>query len=402
MFFSQGQIMFRQISVSAPSKVILHGEHAVVYGKSAIAASLDLRTRMYLTPIPDEKQQVLEVDFPDVHVHQSWKVSDVQKHLLQHKPGWLSDSKNTEICDTYLELVQGFIKKSSTANGKVHQELQLASLTCFFYLYSVICDADHIVPLKIRVESDIPIGAGLGSSAALSVCLAAGLHAIQSGKTLLDPPDQDNICQLALISEKILHGKPSGIDNAISTYGGFIRFQQGCVEPIEFNPAVNLRILLVNSQVSRQTKDMVAKVKVQYDKYPSTVSPLLESIHGISESFLQTLKKMGEEEGDMAEDKYTTLNDLIRYNQSILEALQVSHPTLEDILNIAKEHGLFGKLTGAGGGGFAYILLPPGVTEKVIEEVKEKLHKKSFMCYAAELGVSGVHIQIDNSDCISQ
>jgi len=404
MFFSsQGQIMFRQISVSAPSKVILHGEHAVVYGKSAIAASLDLRTRMYLTPIPDEKQQVLEVDFPDVHVHQSWKVSEVQKYLLQHKPGWVS-KYNAEICDTYLKLVKDFIQKSSITHGKVvHQDLQLASLTCFFYLFSVICDADHIVPLKIRVESDIPIGAGLGSSAALSVCLAAGLHAIQSGKTLLDPPDQDNICQLALLSEKILHGKPSGIDNAISTYGGFIRFQQGCVEPIEFNPAVNLQILLVNSCVSRQTKDMVAKVKDQYDKYPSAISPLLESIHGISESFLQTLKEMGnEEEGEMAEDKYTTLNDLIRYNQSILKALQVSHPTLENILNVAEEHGLVGKLTGAGGGGFAFILLPPGVTEKTVEEVKEKLHTKSFVCYEAELGVNGVHIQIDNSDCISQ
>merc|ERR1712111_330337 len=105
----------------------------------------------------------------------------------------------------------------------------------------------------------------------------------------------------------------------------------------------------VNSCVSRQTKDMVAKVKDQYDKYPSAISPLLESIHGISESFLQTLKEMGnEEEGEMAEDKYTTLNDLIRYNQSILKALQVSHPTLENILNVAEEHGLVGKLTGAG------------------------------------------------------
>ena len=379
--------MFRQISVSAPSKVILHGEHAVVYGKTAIAASLDLRTRMHLIPITDEKQQVLEVDFPDVRVHHSWKVSEVQKCLLE-----TSKPATNEICDAHLKRVQDFIKKSCQDGNSKIDELQLASLTCFFYLYSIICDV-HIVPLKIRVESDIPIGAGLGSSAALSVCLAAGLHAIQSGKTTLDLAEQDNICQLALISEKILHGQPSGIDNAISTYGGLIRFQQGCVQPLELN--VNLRILLVNSHVKRQTKDLVTKVKAQFDKYPLVVAPIMESIDGISQSFLQALKN-----GD--EEDFQTLNDLIRYNQTLLDALQVSHPALEDILKTAKDHGLSGKLTGAGGGGFVYILLPPGVDRQVIQQVKDKLHKKCFTCYEAELGVHGVHVQIDHSDCISQ
>ena len=81
--------MLRQISVSAPSKVILHGEHAVVYGRSAVAASLDLRTRMYLTPIV--KENVLQVDFPDVGVKQSWSGETIREEILKHKPERTSD-----------------------------------------------------------------------------------------------------------------------------------------------------------------------------------------------------------------------------------------------------------------------------------------------------------------------
>ena len=59
-------------------------------------------------------------------------------------------------------------------------DLKVSSLICFFYLYSLLCcDGDQFPPLKISIESDIPIGQGLGSSSALSVCLAGGLLAIR-------------------------------------------------------------------------------------------------------------------------------------------------------------------------------------------------------------------------------
>ena len=77
------------------------------------------------------------------------------------------------------------------------------------------------------------------------------------------------------------------------------------IDPIEPLKNVNLRILLVNSHVTRQTKDLVNKVKAQYDKYPSAVEPILEAIHGISKLFLETLTSD-------TEDKYSVLNDLIR------------------------------------------------------------------------------------------
>ena len=113
----------------------------------------------------------------------------------------------------------------------------MQSLVCFFYLYSHLCGPDAI-PLNILVESDIPLGAGLGSSAALSVCLSAGLLTIQDITKSCIACKVDSlpkhspmscerlklICDFAYLSEQILHGRPSGIDNTTSTYGGLIQF----------------------------------------------------------------------------------------------------------------------------------------------------------------------------------
>ena len=147
--------MLRQISVSAPSKVILHGEHAVVYGRSAIAASLDLRTRMYLTPI-DKENDILQVDFPDVSVTKCWSGKTISEEILKYKPDSSSD-----IDVDFLAKIQVFVAAnidsdndgqdaSDTNQNNDIKDLQIASLTCFFYLYAVICD--KFIPMKIKVR----------------------------------------------------------------------------------------------------------------------------------------------------------------------------------------------------------------------------------------------------------
>jgi len=405
--------MVRQITVSAPSKVILHGEHAVVYGRSAVAASLDLRTRMYLTPLL--KENSLQVYFPDVGVKQSWSGKTICEEIFDYKPNCTND-----IDPDFLAKIQIFVD-ANVANNEASEamdttdevkELQKSSLTCFFYLYALICE--KFTPMSIKVESEIPLGAGLGSSAALSVCLASGLHAIKVRKAEFDNDALAKVCQFALISEKILHGKPSGIDNTVSTYGGFVHFKQGQLKSMldsSKNTNFSLRILLVNTKVSRKTKDLVEKVRSQHQAYPSIIEPIFDSIDAISLNFLDQIKKM-EDEGDTVE-KYQDLCRLVSYNQKLLNTLGVSHTSLEEVVTIAKSFGLDAKLTGAGGGGFAFILLPPFVLDAKISDVKEKLSKKGYDCYEANLGVNGVRVQFDNNlkvteqangniECISQ
>ena len=117
--------------------------------------------------------------------------------------------------------------------------------------------------MDISIKSDIPIGKGLGSSAALSVCLATGLLLIQDTRNSCDsyPPVTScninakeqgvpqerarEICELAYISEQILHGRPSGIDNTVSTYGGLIHFSNFKVSQIiQFDLITGLKFLV--------------------------------------------------------------------------------------------------------------------------------------------------------------
>lgn len=79
-------------------------------------------------------------------------------------------------------------------------------------------------------------------------------------------------------------------------------------------------------------------------------------------------------------------------NQGLLYALGVSHPTLDLICQIAAKHGIHGKLTGAGGGGYAYLLLPANFSEDKMEQIKQELISNGFECKKTELGAEGVKI----------
>eukprot|EP00088_Acartia_fossae_P002359 TRINITY_DN10953_c0_g1_i4.p1 TRINITY_DN10953_c0_g1~~TRINITY_DN10953_c0_g1_i4.p1 ORF type:complete len:380 (+),score=45.09 TRINITY_DN10953_c0_g1_i4:63-1202(+) len=371
---------FQTISVSAPSKVILFGEHAVVYGMTAVAASLGLRTRMKIRPHSSK----IIVNFPDVELQEAWSPAQLMA-LFSHKPDYFD-----QVDHEYLDRIHDFLKVDRC-------NLKMASVICFLYLYSVIMDDVGVIPMEIRVESEIPIGAGLGSSAALSVCLASGLtgvlHQIQGNNSNIfnskSTTVNRTVCKYAFLSEKILHGNPSGIDNSISTYGGIRSFKKGDLTPVDSKR--KLRILLVNTNTFRNTKDLVLRVKEKRITYPEIIEPVLEAIDGISSRFLSA--------GSLEDDAeyYKTVQDLIEYNQSLLSSIGVSHPTLDDVCLTLRKVGLTGKLTGAGGGGFALALVPPSLPEKTLVQAVDLLEAKGYTCYQTDIGVHGYTIEMSKA-----
>ena len=80
------------------------------------------------------------------------------------------------------------------------------------------------------------------------------------------------------------------------------------------------------------------------------------------------------------------------YFQKLLQALQVSHAKIDEIIRVASSLGLHAKLTGAGGGGFAYILIPPHVKPEIVDQAKDILTKHGMVCWQTNLGVEGVKI----------
>ena len=67
----------KSVIVSAPGKIILHGEHAVVYGKKAVATGLNLRTVLRLSPNPEQDKQTTIVRFPNIDITREWKLTDL-------------------------------------------------------------------------------------------------------------------------------------------------------------------------------------------------------------------------------------------------------------------------------------------------------------------------------------
>ena len=201
---------WRTITASAPAKVILHGEHSVVYGKLALAASLDLRTKVTIKNINNHhvKQQRRNLR---VHFLSYAKTPiDIDLEVIRSLSYDLGTTCIDEILKT--KLVQ-LVCDCCPEEHLVHSE----GLVAFLYLMvALFQESGLIIPaaIEVTVNSDIPIGAGLGSSAAFSVASAAALIQLLLGLQRRPKCDlktvQDRICQWSFKSEKIIHGTPSG------------------------------------------------------------------------------------------------------------------------------------------------------------------------------------------------
>jgi len=396
------------VYVSAPGKVILHGEHAVVYGKTAIAASVGLRTEMF---IKTESEHVILL-LPDLNKSYSWTTMELES-LAKHIPRQSSPGPaQTEV----LKRIQEFLSSSENQpsdNGVI----------AFIYLYLSILP--QCPPMTARITSDIPIGAGLGSSAAMSVCFASGLllfgrnhtsyritnggnttdhnenvpkYSAEYGGSLaqerlepeLDIPAEDKelICSWALMSEKIMHGTPSGIDNSVATYGGVINFCSGVMTPQLSLEGLN--VLLTNTGVGRNTRLLVAAVRERYDIFPEVMEPIMEATDKLSLAVLHTLKTCREKQFSGCEEEFRILENMVDMNQGLLSSMGVSHPSLEKVIQLTSSHGLHTKLTGAGGGGVAFSLITPHTDKSKVEQAKQDLELEGLKCYTATMGGPGV------------
>ncbi|XP_047683134.1 mevalonate kinase isoform X1 [Prionailurus viverrinus] len=341
--------------VSAPGKVILHGEHAVVHGKVALAVAVNLRTFLRLQPHSNGK---VCLDLPNIGIKRVWDVARLQ----------LQDTSFLEQGDASAptaELVEKL--KEVAAFPKDCADPERAAVLAFLYLYLCICRKQRTLPsLDMRVWSELPTGAGLGSSAAYSVCVASALltaceeipNPLKDGEpaSRWTVEDLELINKWAFQGERVIHGNPSGVDNAVSVWGGALRYQQGKISLLKRLPA--LRILLTNTKVPRSTKALVASVRSRLLKFPEIVAPVLTSIDAIS---LECERMLGEMVAAPAPEHYLVLEELIDMNQHHLNALGVGHASLDQLCQVTMAHGLHSKLTGAGGGGCGITLLRPGL-----------------------------------------
>lgn len=367
-------------SASAPGKVILFGEHAVVYGHPAVAAALsDLRITVKVTPKPSSTKITIQMlDLP-VPVNVSFPNESLRMPSLHQPP-------NNEDADAIHKVIH-------MANAGL-DEMTISALTPLVYLINKIIPTrlDHGLDIEVRSQ-DLPVGAGLGSSAAFSVAASAALI----GLSLIRPPglgkptpDQlEHINQFAFYSEILLHGNPSGIDNSVSTFGGAIDFTKinGVVTMKHF-AMPTLDMVLTNTHVPRSTMALVTHVKAMKDNHPAVVDCLLQGMGAIATQFREF--RDIRTKGDL-------VLTLVRTNQHLLRAVGVSHPTLDCICEVVEnlaQGNAATKLTGAGGGGCSMTVLKPGCDPELSKRIQCALESQpapqSFTCLRSSVGREGV------------
>lgn len=380
--------------ISAPGKVIIFGEHSAVYAKPAIAAALSLRAYLLVTPNGDP--DVILLDFPDIGLSHQWNRRDIAWDDIAP----LVESQNGRPVPPQ-ELLPEIVGKLEDNLGDFANSQHYTTCYAFLYLYVSLC-ARSTPGMAFCVRSTLPIGAGLGLSASVAVCLSAALATL--GQHIAGPettlhakaahkanPAADFVDEWSLVGEKCFHGNPSGIDNAVATYGGAVMYQR-MTNPAMPSVRTTIRnfppidLLLTNTKIPRSTAALVGEVGRINREYSRTVGSILDAMGHLASDAYQVMIKPYFGSAETA-----VLRELVNINHGLLVALGVSHPQLEKIKMIGDTNGLGAtKLTGAGGGGCAITLLGDGVDDvKLASSVKE-FEESGFESFRTSLGGKGV------------
>ncbi|KAH0542213.1 hypothetical protein FGG08_003335 [Glutinoglossum americanum] len=394
--------MMPAFMVSAPGKVIVYGEHAVVHGKAAIAGAISLRSYLLVTTLSKSRRTVT-LRFPDISLDHTWNIEDLPWSTFQHpSKKKFYYSLVTSLDPDLIEAMKPHISNISPHLPPETRKIHQASASGFLYLYLSL--GSQTSPASIfTLRSTIPIGAGLGSSASICVCLSSAL--LLQIRALSGPhPDQpgeeaslqlERINRWAFVGEMCIHGNPSGVDNTVASGGKAVVFKR---EDYQKPPTVTLLknfpelpLLLVNTRQSRSTHTEVAKVGVLKKAHPVVTNMMLDAIDKVTESAHTLISSPKFDKNDPATLQH--LGELIVINHGLLVSLGVSHPKLERIRELVDHAGVgWAKLTGAGGGGCAIAVLKPGVKHETLQGLEVQLDSEGFEIYQTTLGGDGVGV----------
>jgi mevalonate kinase len=290
------------IKTSAPSRVILFGEHAINFGESAIATAIDKRA--YVTACELEEKKIL--------VESKNLGTSVESQIYE----------KTE--DPVVRAVQLALKHAKKESG-----------------------------IGIEINSEIPVGVGLGSSASvITATISSVLNLFSENPIGVQTLET---AELAHKAEKITHETPSGIDTAITSFGGTISFKKGLIEKLETEGLS----LIIGNTGSRGSKTETLG-RVQHNIGDPRMAHTLFSISSIANSAKKAIMD----------------NNLKELGK------------LEKLVKTARDAGAYGaKLTGAGGGGCAVILT------KNLGRVTKAIEDSGFQAFEVKTNQEGVRIE---------
>jgi len=295
---------------SAPGKIILFGEHFVVYGMKAVLCSIDKRITA-TSQFIDEKVIRIRSSLgeSEISIDSSNNLEKVQQKFM--KP--------------FFYVAQRAIKENSSKSG-----------------------------IELVLESEIPTGVGLGSSSAACVAATASVNG------LFCKLSKNDVMKIAVQAERIIFEQNSGADSSVSTFGGLVSYDlKNGFENISSRN--DLRFIISNSAQVHNTQDVVRQVRNFKEKNNDLFNKLCKLEIDIVDNAMSSLR----------ENDLNKLGSLMLQNHDLLKQIGISTEKIDLLVEEAKKTSYGAKITGAGGGGCIISLVDDSNSEDTLNNLRK-------------------------------
>ncbi len=336
----------KKITISAPGKLMLLGEHAVVYNRPCLVTAVDQRMKATVEVTDDS---IFSLEAPDVNV------TGYSKPMKELGKGEMP--KGAQFVEN---AVRNFSEKYHLTGG-----------------------------LKVTTHSEFSSQFGFGSSSASTVCVVKALREMYSSNEvrsnikvdsrLRGNDEKKELFDIAYKTVLDVQGKGSGFDVAAGIYGGCLYFVTGgkVIEPISVD---SLPLIVGYTGIKADTITLVNQISVKKKQYPEKMEKLFNAIVQLVEQAKVALQT----------NDYERLGKLMDFNQEYLRDLGVSSERLENLIDASKKSGAYGaKLSGAGVGDCMIALAPPDKTQAV----KQAISEAGGQVIEIETNVEGVRVE---------
>ena len=295
---------------SAPGKIILFGEHFVVYGMKAVLCSIDKRITA-TSQFIDEKV---------IRIRSSLGESEISIDSLDNL-----GKVQQKFMKPFFYVAQKAIKENSIKNG-----------------------------IEIVLESEIPPGVGLGSSSAACVAVTASVNGLFSKLS------KNDVVKIAIQAERTIFEQNSGADSSVSTFGGLVSYdlKNGFGDITSRN---DLNFIISNSAQVHNTQDVVRQVRIFKEKNEDLFNRLCREETDIVDNATSSLK----------ENDLHRLGSLMLKNHDLLKQIGVSTEKIDLLVHEAKKTSYGAKITGAGGGGCIISLVDNSNSEDTLNNLRK-------------------------------
>ena len=293
---------------SAPGKIILFGEHFVVYGIKAILCSIDKRVKV-TSLRTDDDSIVIKSNLGNITIPRSKSLDEIKSPFMP-----------------FIYLSKTLLAPFGNHNG-----------------------------IAVQIDSSLPSGVGLGSSSACCVAAAASI----SG--LFTKYSKEEILKFAIEAEKTIFKNTYGADCTVCIFGGIMEYDKENGSKKIDSPS-NFHLVITNSRVPHSTNSVVKKVNHFKEKNESVFSTLCKEESELIKKVIPSLEK----------NDLRSLGKIMTNNQEYLEQIGVSNAELRKMIEIANKTSYGSKITGAGLGGCIISLVDESKIDKTLKNLSSK------------------------------